>query len=79
MPFYSFHCSRCSEDFEALMSISATELPACPACGTTEVERLPSAPAIGGRTKSLTQQARSMAAKEGHFSNYSKSELKGKV
>ena len=61
------------------MSISATDLPACPACGATQVERLPSAPAIGGRTKSLTQQARSMAAKEGHFSNYSKSELKGKI
>lgn len=78
MPIYSFHCARCDEEFESLVS-SGGEAPACPACGSTGADRLPASPSIGGRLKSTVQRARTLAAKEGHFSNYSKSELKGKL
>jgi len=78
MPIYSFHCPRCGAEFESLTS-SSSPAPACPACGAAEAERLPATPSIGGRTKSALQNARSQAAKEGHFSNYSTSELKGKL
>ncbi|GEO82057.1 FmdB family zinc ribbon protein [Pararhodospirillum oryzae] len=78
MPIYTFHCLRCNEEFQSLVSSSAGEAPACPACGASGAERLPAAPAIGGRGKAALSSARAQAAKEGHFSNYSKSELKGK-
>ena len=79
MPIYSFQCGRCGEAFESLVSSSTSPAPVCPACGAEDVARLPASPAIGGRLKSALQGVRSQAAKEGHFSNYSKSELKGKL
>jgi putative FmdB family regulatory protein len=41
MPLYDFACRACGERFEARVSVD--ELPACPACGAGECERLPSA------------------------------------
>ncbi len=38
MPLYDFRCRTCAEQFEELTS--ADQLPACPACGGAEVERL---------------------------------------
>ena len=40
MPLYDFHCRACGERFEALVAISAEELPACPSCATGDVERV---------------------------------------
>ena len=37
MPLYDFHCRRCGEEFEELVSASAT--PPCPACGAPDPER----------------------------------------
>ncbi|WP_245699151.1 FmdB family zinc ribbon protein [Rhodospira trueperi] len=79
MPIFSYQCALCGETFETLVSGGDAEAPVCPACGASEVERLLSAPAIGGRVKAATRRARSSAAREGHFSHYAKSELKGKL
>jgi len=77
MPIFSFQCSKCGEEFEALLR--SGESASCPACASTEVDRQVSSPAIGGRVKAAIGRARQQAAKEGHFSNYSSSELKGKL
>jgi len=79
MPIYAYECARCGAAFETLVRSSNTEAPACPACGAAEAKRLLSAPTIGGGVKAATQRARAAAAKEGHFSNYKSSELKGKL
>lgn len=77
MPLFSYRCAKCEDEFEQLVRSSDT--PACPACGSTDLERLVSAIAPGGKLKGALQSARRQAASEGHFSNYSKSELKGKL
>ena len=33
MPIYEYRCAACSEEFEELVSVSATASPPCPACG----------------------------------------------
>jgi putative FmdB family regulatory protein len=38
MPLYDFECQNCGERFEALVAIS--DLPACPVCASTDLERL---------------------------------------
>jgi putative FmdB family regulatory protein len=38
MPLYDFRCRKCGERFEALAAPS--QVPACPACGEPEAERL---------------------------------------
>jgi putative FmdB family regulatory protein len=38
MPLYDFCCRACGERFEARVSYGA--LPACPACGATDPERV---------------------------------------
>ncbi|MBL3567276.1 zinc ribbon domain-containing protein, partial [Rhodovulum sulfidophilum] len=45
-------------------------------CGSPEVKRLLSRIAASGESAKLLKGARSLARKEGHFSNYSKSERK---
>jgi putative FmdB family regulatory protein len=37
MPIYEFDCAGCGEGFEELVAMGAT--PACPHCGSREVER----------------------------------------
>ena len=74
MPLYSYRCDACSAEFESLVSSEAD--PACPTCGATTLTRMISRIAPEGKSKSLLKSARSQAAKEGHLSNYSKSELR---
>jgi putative FmdB family regulatory protein len=38
VPLYDFRCRDCQEQFEAQVSVD--DLPACPACGSAETERL---------------------------------------
>jgi len=38
VPIYDFECHACGERFEAL--VAAGQLPACPACATSEPHRL---------------------------------------
>lgn len=72
MPLYDYHCSCCQQDCELLISGDST--PLCPNCGAAKLEKLLSAPAAPGRSKAILQRARKQAAREGHFSHYSKQE-----
>lgn len=77
MPFYTYHCQGCDSVFETL--VRGDDIPACPQCGSTALERQMSAAAVHGKTKAAISSARAQAAREGHFSNYGKSELRGKL
>lgn len=77
MPFFTYHCSGCDSVFEAL--VRGDDTPACPQCGGQQLEKQVSAAAIHGKTKAAVAAGRAQAAREGLFSNYSKSELKGKL
>lgn len=43
MPLYEYVCSNCKQEFEAL--VRGSEVPACPHCGATKLDRLLSVPA----------------------------------
>lgn len=74
MPLYSYRCTACGTEFEAL--IASGETPACTSCGATSLERLiSSGTGVGGKTAGVLRNARAAAAREGHFSNYKTSEL----
>lgn len=75
MPLYSYHCSKCDKDFELLVTSSDTA--ACPTCGGNKLDRLVSRVAPEGKTRSIVKSARAQAAREGHLSNYSRSERGG--
>jgi|688.fasta_scaffold289047_3 putative FmdB family regulatory protein len=40
MPIYEFACSACANEFEELVSMSAVNGVACPACGSKHTEKL---------------------------------------
>ncbi len=73
MPIFDFRCKACTNNFELL--VRSSSVPACPACGSVEVEKQISAPPAPGRSATLLDHARTQAAREGHFSNYRPSEL----
>ncbi|MCF8482345.1 MAG: zinc ribbon domain-containing protein [Rhodospirillum sp.] len=77
MPLYSYHCKSCSDEFEQL--VGSGETPTCPKCQSTDLARMLGSIAPMGKMKGFINEGRAQAAKEGHFSNYSKSELKGKL
>ena len=60
MPIHDYRCSRCGHRFEQL--VRRDELPACPACGAADPERLfsTSAKVSTGRTR-----GRALAAARG--------------
>ncbi len=72
MPLYSYQCAECDKDVELLISFSET--PAGPTCGSQNLKRLVSRTAPEGKSRSLVKSARAQAAREGHLSNYSRSE-----
>lgn len=76
MPIYDFLCKKCDRHFEFLVRGSNT--PICPECASPEVEKQVSKPAAPGKTAGIVANARSQAAREGHFSNYSQSERPGR-
>ncbi|MBW1989193.1 MAG: zinc ribbon domain-containing protein [Deltaproteobacteria bacterium] len=41
MPIYEYHCKKCDKNFETL--VMGGDVPACPACKSTDVSRLMSA------------------------------------
>ena len=77
MPLFSFHCKSCDHEFETLAR--SDETPACPACGAVDAQKLVSRIAPESKTKAFIAGKRAQAAGEGHFSNYSKGEMKGKL
>lgn len=72
MPIYDYLCKECDKTFELL--VRSSSVPACPICGCLQLEKRLSRPAAPGQTAKLVSQARSQAAREGHFSNYRTSE-----
>jgi putative FmdB family regulatory protein len=72
MPFYSYRCDACQTLFETL--VRGSDTPVCPSCGSGALTRQMSGTVAAGKSASLVQGARQMAAREGHFSNYSRSE-----
>jgi putative FmdB family regulatory protein len=72
MPLYSYHCAECDKDVELLASFS--DMPICPTCGSQKMERLMSRTAPPGKSRGIIRSARAQAAREGHLSNYSRSE-----
>lgn len=72
MPIHDFRCSACGQQFELL--VRSSSLPACPHCASTALEKLVSLTAPQGTSQAIVANARRAAAKEGHFSHYSKAE-----
>lgn len=72
MPIYDYRCSACQQAFELLVR-SSTE-PACPHCASTALERQVSLTAPQGSSAGIIAAGRRAAAREGHFSHYSKAE-----
>jgi putative FmdB family regulatory protein len=58
MPLYDFQCRACGHVFEALVRHSTD--PECPACRSSDLERLPSLFAVDSTT------TRAAAVKDGH-------------
>ncbi len=72
MPIYDYRCPACGHCFEELVRLGET--PNCPSCGAGSPEKLPSLPAAPGRSQGVIKAARRAAAREGHLSNYTRSE-----
>lgn len=72
MPLYDYRCTACGQQFELL--VRSSTVPACPHCAATALERLVSLTAPQGTSQAIIAAGRRAAAKEGHFSNYSKAE-----
>jgi putative FmdB family regulatory protein len=75
MPLYGLHCAQCDKSVELLVRFS--DKPKCPSCGSKRMQRLVSKVAPPGSSGGLVKAARAQAAREGHFSNYSRTERKG--
>lgn len=76
MPLFSYRCAACDHGFETL--VRGDEVPVCPACGSDNLQKQVARIAPEGKSKSVIQSGRAAAAKEGHFSNYGKTETRGK-
>lgn len=72
MPLYDYRCTACGQQFELL--VRSSTVPACPHCAATALERLVSLTAPQGTSQALIAAGRRAAAKQGHFSHYSKVE-----
>lgn len=49
MPIFEYSCKGCGKEFEALV-LPTTGAPSCPACQSTELDKLISMPAIKSET-----------------------------
>ncbi|OYX82934.1 MAG: FmdB family transcriptional regulator [Azorhizobium sp. 35-67-5] len=72
MPLFSYHCPQCDTDVELL--VRGSEAPVCPGCGASGLERLMSRVAPAGKSGGIIKSVRAQAAREGHLSNFSRSE-----
>jgi putative FmdB family regulatory protein len=52
MPLYEYRCRDCGKEFEALILPSFSNVPACPACGSTNLEQLLSAFSVNSEERS---------------------------
>lgn len=72
MPLYSYQCTKCEKEFELL--VSSSEVPVCPSCGSDKLDRLMSQVAPDLKNRSYAKKMRAAAGREGHLSNFSRSE-----
>lgn len=72
MPLFDFLCKDCQTTSELL--VRASSEPACPKCGSKNLEKQLALIAPAGKTAGILASARSQASREGHFSNYKASE-----
>ena len=72
MPIHDFRCSACGQQFERL--VRSSTVPTCPHCASTALERLVSLTAPHGSSQAIIAAGRRAAARDGHFSNYSRAE-----
>ena len=72
MPIYDYHCTACGQSCELL--VRSSTVPTCPHCASTALQRQVSLTAPQGTSKALIASGRRAAAREGHFSHYSKAE-----
>ncbi len=72
MPMYDYRCTACEAEFELL--VRSSTVPACPKCGATDLDRLLSRTTAPGTSGAIIAAGRRAAAREGHFSNYSRAE-----
>jgi putative FmdB family regulatory protein len=72
MPLFDYHCTACRAAFELL--VRGNTVPACKHCGSTAVERQVSLTSPKGTAQATIAAGRRLAAREGHFSNYSKAD-----
>ncbi|RAU22918.1 FmdB family transcriptional regulator [Paramagnetospirillum kuznetsovii] len=72
MPLFTYSCKGCEAIFETL--VRASDTPTCPACGSGDLERQIAAIAPDAKFPGVKSRVRAQAAREGHFSNYSRSE-----
>ncbi len=76
MPLYSYQCTKCEKEFELL--VSSSEVPLCPACGSDKLDQMISRVAPEGKSKAFAKNMRARAGREGHLSNFSRSERGGR-
>lgn len=55
MPIYDFKCRACGKKFDELVKLGET--PDCPSCGSSDLERLFSFPAVSTETSRRTALA----------------------
>lgn len=72
MPMYEYHCRACQAEFELL--VRSSTVPACPQCGSAELEKVISRIAPAGKIEAIRASNRRAAAREGHFSHFSQAE-----
>lgn len=62
MPLFDFRCRSCGDEFEALVRPPTD--PACPACASGDLERLPSGFSFSVRSGGLSNAARRAVQKQ---------------
>ena len=72
MPLHDYRCTACGQQFELL--VRSSTVPTCPHCAGTALERLVSLTAPQGTSQAIIAAGRRAAAREGHFSHYSRAE-----
>ena len=72
MPIYDYRCSHCGQTCELL--VRSSTVPTCPHCAGTSLERQVSLTAPQGSSAATIAAGRRAAARQGHFSNYSRAE-----
>ena len=58
MPLFDYRCTACRHEFEALVRGEA--VPPCPACGSQELERLPSMFAVSSEATRASARTKAM-------------------